>query len=150
MENLEQTTGSCAPMSGFARLWFTAIGEVAAVAYTSLTTRAVSLTASGSWGAITAKKIQLTDNESDGVRSIEITCSYRGVAGQTDTRLSALEKGRYLVKLKDRNGKLWLAGDKETPLHFSYDHTADADAAGLHEYQLRFYGTLPVPVTATV
>lgn len=153
MENLERKSAKCKNRVGFSEIEFTSVSEVAAVdcRYSSTATviRSVSFHPAGCFGKIEAKKVYLTDNAHDGVHDVEITCTFYGTPEQVDARLHELTFGRYLVRLRDKNGRLWLAGDKIEPLHFEYAHIGDAGHDGAHEYQLRFFGQLTIPLTAT-
>lgn len=153
MENLERKTAKCKNRVGFSQIEFTSAYEVASIACryspTANVIRSIIFHPAGSFGKIEAKKIYLTENMHDGIHDVEITCSFYGSHDQVDDRLHELTFGRYLVRLKDRNGRLWLAGDKNEPLHFEYAHIGDAGPDGAHEYQLRFFGTLSIPLSAT-
>ena len=153
MENLSRKSAKCKNRVGFSEIEFTSEAEVATVdsRYSSRATviRTVSFRSAGCFGTIDAKQVYMSDNSHDGVHDMEITCSFYGTPEQVDDRLNELTFGRYLVRLRDRNGRLWLAGDKIEPLHFEYAHIGDAGHDGAHEYQLRFFGTLSIPLSAT-
>lgn len=153
MENLERKSAKCKNRVGFSEIEFTSEAEVETVgcrySSTAIVIRPVTFRSAGSFGRIDAKQVYMSDNAHDGVHDVEVTCSFYGTPEQVDARLHELTFGRYLVRLKDKNGRLWLVGDNNEPLHFEYAHIGDAAADGAHEYQLRFFGTLSIPLTAT-
>ncbi len=153
MENLERKSAKCQNRVGFSQIEFTSAGEVASISCryspTANVIRSVTFRPAGCFGKIDAEKVYLSDNMHDGVHEVEITCSFYGSHDQVDARLHELTFGRYLVRLRDRNGSLWLCGDKEEPLHFEYTHVGDTGPDGTHEYQLRFFGSLSIPLSAT-
>ena len=153
MENLERKSAKCKNRVGFSGIEFTSVSEVASIdcrySSTANVVRAVTFHPAGCFGRIDAKQVYMSDNAHDGVHDVEITCTFYGTPEQVDARLHELTFGRYLVRLRDRNGRLWLAGDKNEPLHFEYAHIGDAGPDGAHEYQLRFFGTLTIPLSAT-
>lgn len=153
MENLERKCAKRKNRVGFSEIEFTSEAEVEDVDFSYSSnfpvTRTVTFHPSGCFGKIEAKNVYMSENGHDGIHDVEITCSFYGTPEQVNGRLHELTFGRYLVRLKDKNGRWWLAGEKEEPLHFEYTHIGDADADGVHEYQLRFFGTLTIPLSAT-
>ncbi len=150
MENLEGKTAKCKNLPGYVSIEFASVDEVSSVdmAYSQDGNVAglVEFVQGGCFGKIDAKEVYLSDNASNGVHDIEVSCKFRGTPDQVDGRLNELTFGRYLVRLKDRSGKRWLVGCKGTPLHFDYAHIGESEASGVHEYQLRFFGVQDIPL----
>ncbi len=146
MEDLTRKSAGCGNMTGYAGLWIANDYEVEDVEEREPGCRKVVFKSSGGWGRVDAKNIYMSDTPADGARQLEVTCQFRCTPDQVDYYLDALSMHRFLLKLKDRNGNLWLAGDKEQPLHFEYSHVGETGGGGVHEYQLRFFRQTNLPL----
>jgi len=60
------------------------------------------------------------------------------VSGQLDE----MAEYAFLLRLKDRNGRLWLIGEPDYPLRFTSSGGA-RDEGGLNSYQIEFSGQTP-------
>lgn len=150
MENLNRKAAGCPTMPGWSGIWAATDKEVEAVAITGSSSRSVIFKDGGKWGKIIAKSIQISDSESDGARQLTITCTFIGIAADTDRLFIAMAARRWLVRLKDRGGRYWLAGSKEQPLRFSWSHDADAKPKGSHAYTLQWSAVRSEPLYATI
>lgn len=151
MENLEVNSAKCKNAAGFAGIWLTDVSEVQSITINNEQKRTVVFATGGSWGTVErAKNINKTDIQEDGVRNVDISCDYFGVPDYADPKLMDMTKRRYIVKLKDRNGKMWLYGNREEPMRFAYDKITDPDASGACKYVLTFYRRLSIPEYETV
>ena len=150
MEDLSKNSANCGNMTGWTGIWFTPVSEVQSLGIVDEKIRSVTFASGGRFARIDAKNIYLSDTNADGSRQLTITCSYRATPNQVDYRLSDMMANRYLLKLRDRNGKLWLAGTLREPLHFSYDHIGETEASGVHEYRLSFFRNLTTPLYALI
>jgi len=137
-------------MTGWTGIWFTPVSEVQSLDIVDEKSRSVTFASGGRFARIDAKNIYLSDTNADGSRQLNVTCSYRATPAQADYRLNDMLANRYLLKLRDRNGKLWLAGTQREPLRFGYEHVGESDGSGLHEYRLSFFRNLTTPLYALV
>lgn len=150
MEDLSRNSAICGNVPGYVGIWITSSREVLKVSATNDHKRSVSFSPGGSWGFIDgAKRIYLSDIQQDGIRNVEVGCDFAATPAVMDHRLREMSEQRFIVKLKDRNGKFWLVGSDKEPLHFSYDHIGEPDASGAHKYVLKFYRLLSIPLYET-
>lgn len=150
MEDLKKNSAECGNMTGWTGIWIVPVTDVLGVYIRDERSRSVSLYSGGRFARIECTNIYLSDTAKDGARQLNITCSYRATPAQADYRLNDMMANRYLLKLRDRNGKLWLAGTQREPLRFGYEHVGESDGSGLHEYRLSFFRNLTTPLYALV
>lgn len=150
MEDLKKNSAECGNMTGWTGLWFVPVTDVLGVYIHDEKSRSVSLYSGGRFARIECTNIYLSDTAQDGARQLSVTCSYRATPAQADYRLNDMMANRFLLKLRDRNGKLWLAGTQREPLRFGYEHVGESDGSGLHEYRLNFFRNLTTPLYALV
>jgi len=150
MENLERNQSKCLNNAGFVKMWLAKESEVNTVTIQSSSQRNVTFNSNHGWREMDVKDIELSETQHYNSRELTICCVYQGAADQMDYVLNAISFGMYLVKLKDRNGNYWLAGDKEQPLHLDYEHIGESSMSGVHQYRITLHRTLSIPLYATV
>ena len=150
MENLERNKSKCRNTPGYLKIWAASVDEVDSVDTITQNQRSVSFAAGKAFGEIYAKNILLSDVYADGAYQLEINCDFFGIPDVVESRLWYMSFHRFIVKLQDRNGQLWLAGSKDEPLRFEFTRTEDADVTGAKKYEFRFFRTGTEPLFATV
>ncbi len=150
MENLERNKSKCRNTPGFYKIWAAEVDEVESVDTISQSQRSVSFAAGKGFGEIDAKNISLSDVYANGAYQLEINCDFFGIPDMVESRLRGMASNRFIVKVQDHNGQLWLAGSKDEPLRFEFTRTEDADVAGAKKYEFRFLRTGTEPLFATV
>lgn len=149
MENLERNISKCSNMPGFKKIWAATTDEVHIIEPVTSTLRTVSFKDGAGYGLIDAKKISLSNVYTDGVYSLDINCEFWGIPDMVEERLRCMAAARYIVRVQDRNGVMWLAGSTETPLRFDFTRTEDSDAFGAKKYDFRFFNNSNYPLYTT-
>lgn len=147
MEDIQKNDSTCQNTPGFTGLWLAYDSEVASAALTAPGTRTVTFETGGAWGRVPATQIQLNAPYNDGAYALEISGILHATRSSgVESRLEAMCRRKFVAKLRDRNGDLWLAGMPDEPLNFEYEHVGDAAADGQRAYRLRLFRGTTYPV----
>ncbi len=125
-------------MAGYSRLWIAHVDEVQAVIIIDEKTRQAVFESLMDWAEIEADRIEFSNNYTDRRFEQTISGNFPGTNAGVETLLKKMCAGRYIVRMKDRAGQLWILGDKEQPLRFEYEHFGGATGADEHTYRIRF------------
>lgn len=151
MEDIQKNDSVCPNIPGFTGLWLAYNSEVAAASLTAPGTRAVTFAPDGGWGRVPATQIQLNAPFNGGAYALEISGILHATRSSgVEARLEAMCRRRFVARLRDRNGGLWLAGMPDEPLNFEYEHVGDASADGQRAYRLRLFRSTTYPVQALI
>ena len=146
MEDLSKNDRNCPNLPGYVLLNAAYDYEVASAPMASATTRSVTLKTGCVWGHIPCTDIALQNPFNDGVYELEISCLLHATNADVEVSLRDWCRHKFVLRLTDRNRKMWLAGMPDEPLNFAYDHIGDADATGQRCYRLRFFRSTIYPV----
>ena len=106
----------------------------------------VSLKRGHAWSIIETDGITAScRHEGGGAYRHEVGMVYHGHQAENDRALMEMTGHRFLLRITDNNGTMWLYGTKECPLHMSYEYTNDGEADGETAYRLTFSALCPVP-----
>lgn len=147
MEDLVKNNANCKNMPGYVGLHLVYDDEVESTPFVDTDTRFVNLVIGKTWGNVPAREISLVSQYQGGAYSLEIN----GILHATrisvmELRLQEMTQKKFLARLVDRNGDKWIAGMKDEPLNFEYEHIGDSDPTGTRAYRIRLFRSTTYPV----
>lgn len=147
MEDLHKNDANCKNVPGYIKLLLAKAEEVEDIVLISQTKKSVVFKIpENGWGDVHGKSITLSHTCAKDTHTVDITCILQAIQADIEVTLADMCGQRYIAKLVDRNGVAWLAGSKEEPLRFSYEHIGEAKASGLHAYKIRLSRSMTNPL----
>mgnify|MGYP000852362414 CR=1 FL=1 len=148
MQNLNKNSG-CGIAAGNIALFILPIDELASISIINITTRQAIPMTGKTFGKVEAANIATSATFDSGAYNHEISCTLHGHKHQHDSTLDDMTRRRWIAKVVDSNGAVWIHGSKEEPLSFSWAHISDAKPSEEHAYKLTFSAHTTEPPYAT-
>jgi len=138
MEDITRNSG-CQNMTGYSKLFCAYVEELEEINKVNESTVRYYFLTNGKFGEIECYNIKVDTAQKSDNYTHKITCDFRSKANR-DILFNMMTKKRFVVMTVDNNSNRHLYGNKEEPLHFSFDFIGNPQPSQPKEYKLTFYG----------
>ena len=143
MKNITKNP-SCMSMAGLKTIEFLSVDDGISIYFTSSTS--CSVVTQATFTTVDAENITLNAKLNDaGAFETVVTCDVFGTSVAIDNHLFLMAFLRFVLIVTDNNNVRFVVGNTNTPLHFAYEHIADASPGGEHKYKFTFSADTELP-----
>ncbi|MDL2308880.1 hypothetical protein LJC68_07210 [Bacteroidales bacterium OttesenSCG-928-B11] len=149
---MEKITRNAFPggMAGNKRLFAAPDFEIQSIDYVDVKTKIATMRNGFEFGEIEADSFEMNSDFDNGVYRNEVKCLLTATRNAHDSLFDKMTRQRFVVKIKDNNNNVWLAGSLSEPLIFTWRHVGKAKAGDRHLYELVFRRDSTEPFCNTI